>query len=317
MLQLDDLTPLNFEIPSESFIESSIKKPIRRYVYPLYNCLTSHLLAKRYRETIPFRVDRWLWGQRGSDYERHRRRVNRYLPLAGKDILIAGCGTGQDIPTWFPYAPRSVTGIDLFNYQTAWTILQQHLSRVFPDTAIMFAQRDLACLNGYADETFDVIASDALFEHLSDLSSVLKEFRRLLRKDGLLYATFGPLWYSWGGDHISGSDDPRHGYNHLLLKQKDYHEYLNSFGMLEHSAHDGRTWIKEGLFSYLSPSDYCRKLEESGYERLFTSLIIDPRAVKFLKMNVQERHRLERIVAQATDLLVTGMTVIYKVRRNI
>lgn len=316
MLPSEDLTPSGFSIPCESFMETSIKKPIRRYLYPFYNCLTSQWLSTQYGKAIPFRVDRWLWGQRGNDYERHRRRVNRYVPLEGKNILIAGCGTGQDVPTWFPYSPRLLVGVDLFNYQVAWTTLGRHLSREFPHTTVRFVQRDLANLEGFSDETFDVIASDALFEHLADLSPVLTEFRRLLRKGGLLYATFGPLWHCWGGDHISGADDPSHGYNHLLLEQKDYQEYLNSFGVLEHSEHDGRTWIKEGLFSYLSPNEYCQKLEESGYERIFTSLIIEPRAVKFLKRHSGQRKRLEQVVSQSTDLLVTGMTVICKVRHS-
>ncbi len=317
MLPTRDFTPSSFSVPRESFIETSIKKPIRRYLYPIYNCVVSQWLAKQYREVVPFPVDLWLWGQRGNDYERHRRRVNSYLPLAKKDILIAGCGTGQDVPTWFPYSPRSVTGVDLFNYETAWNMLEQYLSRAFPDTVVQFAQRDLTFLEGFSNEAFDVVASDALFEHLSDISSVLKEFRRVLRKDGVLYATFGPLWHCWGGDHISGSDDPSHGYNHLLLEQSDYQEYLNGFGVLEHSKHDGRTWIKEGLFSFLSPNEYCLKIDESGYERIFTSLIIDPRAVQYLKRHETHRRRLEDMVSHPTDLLVTGMTIICKVRSDL
>ena len=125
MLSSVDLTPSNFRIPCDSFFETYLKKPVRRYGYPFYNFLVHQWLSGTYGKGVNYKVDQWLWGQRGNDYERHRRRVNRYSPLSGKNILIAGCGTGRDIPSWLPYKPHSLVGVDLFNYERAWNTLKK------------------------------------------------------------------------------------------------------------------------------------------------------------------------------------------------
>ena len=65
----------------------------------------------------------------------------------------------------------------------------------------------------------DIICSDAVFEHLRHFEVAVKEMTRVLASGGVLYANFGPLWHSWGGDHISGSKDFAQGYNHIDLKK--------------------------------------------------------------------------------------------------
>jgi SAM-dependent methyltransferase len=257
-------------------------------------------------------VDRWLWGQRGNDYERHRRRVNRLFPLAGKKILIPGCGTGRDVPSWLPWKPESVTGIDFFSYDKAWCLLQEGAKRQFPATTVTFVQADVSQLDSFSSEFFDVIGSDAFFEHVKALSKVLKEFHRLLKPGGIIYATFGPLWYCWGGDHISGYDDLSGGYNHLLLERDDYEYYLGNAGPFEHTEHDGRTWIRNGLFSYLKSREYLDCLNMAGFERVFIAAIIEARAVKYLVMHERQRRFLESLVQDPLDLLITGMTIIYR-----
>jgi SAM-dependent methyltransferase len=163
----------------------------------------SSRLAARYAQT-DFAPDLWLWGQRGNDYQRHRRRVNRFLPLAGRDLLIAGCGTGADVASWVAMHPRSVLAIDWFDYTRAWQKWRSQFQRTAPDVDVRFAQGDLEDLGDLPERSFDVFGSDAVFEHVRNLSRVLAQAFRVLRDGGLLYATFGPLWYAWGGDHIFG-----------------------------------------------------------------------------------------------------------------
>ena len=54
----------------------------------------------------------------------------------------------------------------------------------------------------------------------------------MFKNRGFLYSTFGPLWYSWGGDHVSGVNDINNGYNHLLMNDREYKNYLSSFEII-------------------------------------------------------------------------------------
>lgn len=291
-----------------------LKKPLRRFFYPFYNRLTTAWLRNRY-SGLGIEADQWLWGQRGNDFERQRRRVNRYFPLRGKNIVVAGCGTGRDVPSWLAFGPNALTGVDYFSYAKIWDKLKKYFGMEYPASRVDFCQSDLTALNQFSDASIDVIGSDAVFEHVRDLPSVLKEFHRVLRPGGIVYATYGPLWHCWGGDHISGSDQLHHGYNHLLLSDGTYETYLDGLGEYTHSEHDGRTWVKHGLFSYLRPVQYLQVLEDAGFSRRFVAVIIEPRAVKCLAQQPDLRTKLLAKNSEL-DLVATGMTIIYQKRRS-
>lgn len=307
MLPIGDHTPRDYVLSLPNWSEQ-FKSPMRRLLYPVWNALVSPRLAARYTRE-DFRPDLWLWGQRGNDYERQRRRVSRFLPLAGCDVLVAGCGTGRDVESWVAMGPRRVVGLDWFHYDRAWDLWRGRFSCIAPGVEVEFDQADLSRLDGIPDSSFDVVGSDAVFEHLKDLPKVLGQFHRVLRPGGMLYATFGPLWYAWGGDHVSGYDALESGFNHLLLDHGAWRKYLDDMGEQAHSEHDGRTWIEHDLFSRLRPAEYLGCLYAAGFERRFVGAIIDPRAVNFLA-NCPEKTK--RLLAQHSvlDLAVSGMTVI-------
>src|SRR6266566_4385800 len=235
MLSPEDHTPPDFVLPHDGFVERAIKRPIRKFIYPAYNYAVDQWLRKRYRNSCLFDVDRWIWGQRGNDYENHRRRVNGILSLCGRRVLVAGCGTGRDLLSWARMKPASLVGVDWFNYRRAWVLLREEFARHAPSVQVRFMQGDLAGLSEFAADSIDVVGSDAVFEHVRDLPAVLREFKRVLRPGGILYATFGPLWYCWGGDHVSGFDRIESGFNHLILDQAAYRAYLDTMGGHKHS----------------------------------------------------------------------------------
>ena len=53
----------------------------------------------------------------------------------------------------------------------------------------------------FADESFDVIFSNDVFEHLAQPEAVLKECIRVAKKGGYIYITAGPLYMSSRGQH--------------------------------------------------------------------------------------------------------------------
>ncbi|NWG29874.1 MAG: class I SAM-dependent methyltransferase [Rhodocyclaceae bacterium] len=310
MLPDGDRTPPDFMLPLPSLGER-LKRPFRRVLYPFYTKAVDAWIRHRGYSKLGLEVDFWLWGQRGNDYEALRRRVNRIIGIRGKQILIAGCGTGRDILSWLSYEPRLLTGVDYFDYARAWKAVRDFAHKRYPRTTLTFRQADLAYMDTMPGESVDVVGSDAVFEHLRNLPAVLREFHRILRPGGVLYATFGPLWYCWGGDHFSGHDGILAGYNHLLLAPETYEAYLCEAGPHRHSEHDGRTWIKNDLFSRLRPIEYLAALETAGFRRLEVGAIIEPRAVQCIQQSAAIRDKL--LANQSLlDSVVTGMTIIYR-----
>lgn len=306
-----DLSPEVVDWLKVPFIERYIKTPLRRPFNFIYRGLISKLHLREYKKQAAFGIDQWLWGQRGNDYAAHRHRVNKLMPIKDKKLLIAGCGTGRDILSWLKYEPSIVVGLDYFNYQSAWAEVTLELGKRFPGPTVRFRQGDLSNLEIFDEGEFDVIGSDAVFEHITDLSAVAREFYRVLRPGGLIYATFGPLWHAWHGDHFSGWDEISSGYNHLALSAEQYKRYLDEKPFDRHSEDDGRTWIEHGLFSYLKPVEYLAVLEKAGFRKIFTGVLIEPKAVQCLKQNVELKTQLLQ-QHQELDLLIAGMTLIFE-----
>lgn len=307
-LPVGDHTPKGYTIPQENPNEG-IKKVLRRILYPPLNFFNHHRILNKFNFT-GFKPNLYLWGQRGNDYERHRRRVAKYIPIHDKKIMVAGCGTGRDIESWAVLNPKSIVGVDLFNYENAWSLWLARFKELAPKVDVSFKQSNLNKMEMFPDASFDIVSSDAVFEHVVNLPEVLKEFHRILRPGGILYATFGPLWYGWGGDHVSGYENVLSGYNHLLLKDNDYKKYLDGLGEHNHNEHDGRTWIEHGLFSKLTVKEYIKYLDEAGFKAIFISAIIDPNAVKCMELNLFETTSLKE--QELLDLLTSGMTIIYE-----
>jgi len=308
----DDKTPFTWSLPYESFTELRLKKPLRRLLYPAYLKVVTVFMQKRFDPHHTLAVDQWYWGYRGLELELLRSKLHRLIGIEGKRVLVAGCGTGRDIPIWLIYRPEILIGVDFFNYGRAWEALTQK----YCGYPLHFMQGDLGDLKDIEDGSIDIVGSDAVFEHLRNLPTVLQEFRRILKPGGIVYATFGPLWYSWGGDHLSGYDNIASGYNHLVMDPEDYQRYLEQAGEFSHSEHDGRTWIYHKLFSYLRPKEYLGLLHAAGFAKLNLGFILDPRAIRCLRENPGLKLRLLPM-AEELELLVTGITLIYQKARII
>ena len=310
MLPITEQTLEDFSLPRESTVERFIKAPIRRYLYPAYNLLNHQWLSRKYQNTN-LRPDLWRGGNRGNDNAGNRRRVNSILNLSGKRILIVGCGSGRDVSSWLSYRPASLVGVDYLDYSKAWSKFRRYAQDCYPATKLDFFQADITDLSRFSDASFDVIGSDAVFEHVKDIDSVLKELRRVLRPGGIMYAAYGPLWYSCGGDHISGFDGISTGYNHLLLEPNEYERYMED---AYRKVNFDDLYARFGLFSYLRPAEYLSAFANADFERLFCGVLIEPKAVRCLKEYPQIRTRLLKENTEI-DLITDAMIVIYK--RNI
>ena len=307
-LDKNDKTPKDFKILNDNIIEK-LKKILRRYSYPIFLGARKYFINRKFGYLKKIGITEIFIGYRGTDYQALRKKTARFKKIKNSTILIIGIGTGRDLESWLEYEPKKIIAVDYFNYSRAWEMRKEQFKKKYK-TEIKFLQADVTDLRPIKDNSIDVIGSDAVFEHINKFSEAVRELTRVLNANGILYANFGPLWYSWGGDHISGTDDFKNAYNHIRLNEKDYKAYLDSFGEFSHNEHDGRTWIKNNLFSYLKPKEYLAILEENKLVRKYTSCVIDIRSLEYRAKYPEIFFNLAKNFGEDT-LLITGMTIIY------
>lgn len=259
---------------------------------------------------MPFDVDFWLLGHRGNDYNSHRRRLNSIIKLNDKDLFIAGCGRGDELNSWLRWKPRSINAVDYFNYEQDWNDFKKIALKRYPSTSLHFEQKNLTNLANYKNASFDVIGSDAVLEHLNCPITVFQEFYRLLKPGGVLYGNFGPLWYSWHGDHLSGIDCLENGYNHLLLGKNEYLIYKNTLIKFNQEYSDSINWASNNMFSHFRPVDYVTCLEDAGFKKTLIGLLIEPKALNTLQKNKEVKSKLLKIT-DFISLVSYGMTIIF------
>ena len=149
-------------------------------------------------------------------------------PLLRGRILDVGCGDGiTDLGIALRCQPELLVGIDPFaGYQRLPSILEANaLDRsVLPD-CLRFAPFDANHLP-FPDDSFDVVLSWGSLEHIAGGHlQALREIKRVLRPDGLLFVHPG-LYYSNPGHHLGEfSDEP---FFHLKRPREELRRFVLS-----------------------------------------------------------------------------------------
>lgn len=160
---------------------------------------------------------RW-WRYKARMDARHFREVRAYLErrlgsLAGLRVLDLGCGaTFNQLLLFHSLGGPLVVGLDLTPVALRptsprdalrWLVYYGTLARsagVLPRLGglrVLCADAQRLPLVG---ESFDVVISNATFEHLPDVPAAVREIRRVLRPGGLTYIGIH-LWTSPSGSH--------------------------------------------------------------------------------------------------------------------
>jgi SAM-dependent methyltransferase len=124
-----------------------------------------------------------------------------YGDPVGKDVLVFGCGFGNEVLWAVRHGARSVLAIDLSPAisATPFEEAMKELGMSFSDYE--FRREDVhdTALTG---DTFDLIVSNGVFEHVMDLKGVLGAFRSLLNPAGRVAIFADGMWYSSIGGHV-------------------------------------------------------------------------------------------------------------------
>jgi SAM-dependent methyltransferase len=124
-----------------------------------------------------------------------------YCNPAGKDVLVFGCGFGNEVLWAARHGARSVLALDL-----SPALSPVPCRRAMQKLGITYDRYEFRRQNihemALTGERYDLIVSNSVFEHVMDLKGVLGAFRALLRPAGRVAIFSGSLWYSSIGGHI-------------------------------------------------------------------------------------------------------------------
>jgi len=141
------------------------------------------LLMKRQYEENPF--PRWRFTLRpikGNDINEF---TNRYSGTFFKkpEILIAGCGTGQQAMAWSAYKDSKIYAVDLSSESLAYAIRKAKEKNIKNINFYHLDLLDLELLN----KKFDIIISTGCLHHMEKPEDGLESLVNVLKPQGLIY----------------------------------------------------------------------------------------------------------------------------------
>ena len=110
--------------------------------------------------------------------------ISRYIPINGKSILEIGCGSGQNIETWFRAGAGKLTALDID--ETPVVITKQRCKELQIKN-VNIIQADF--LSYEFDEEFDIVNCVQVIEHVgreNQLNAILKTLK-LTKLNGIVF----------------------------------------------------------------------------------------------------------------------------------
>jgi len=116
--------------------------------------------------------------------------------IKGKRVVDFGCGQGIQSMALAKAGAAHVVGVD---------INKEHLEMARQEAKQMGLDNVTYCdgLGVNATGSFDWVISHNSMEHFAEPYEVLCLFKKLIHKEGRIYITFGPPWYSPYGAHMN------------------------------------------------------------------------------------------------------------------
>lgn len=153
------------------------------------------------------------------------RKCEKFLPIKNAFVLSPGIGWGKNLITLATFKPKKIVAFDLFEFKEEQDFLRDLLKEKF-DLEVEFYKGDFESLPEKYRNSFDGVITKAVLEHVKDLPKFLEDMNKFLKKGGIFYGSFGPIWYGAGGDHVGWGEKGL--FYHLLADQEEYERNLFS-----------------------------------------------------------------------------------------
>ncbi len=186
---------MTFKAP---LLDSLHRRPRGRKVAPLLRALTGGRVGAVPEAASPEAV----WFE--AHYWEAAQAVLDFVSLEGKRVADIGSGDGIiDLALALRGRPRELVGYDV-NLTPAGHLLD--LARRYADVealppSLTFAQSAPEGIDA-PDASFDVLVTWSVFEHARDPLGLLREMRRIVRPDGVLFLQLWPFYHSHQGSHL-------------------------------------------------------------------------------------------------------------------
>jgi hypothetical protein len=120
----------------------------------------------------------------------------------------------------------------------------------------------------------------------------LTEAQRILRPNGLMYASYGPIWFGPSGDHFSLRGGISQAYNHLLLEASQYQQFFEAHLKENENVQDGGRYVPLDLFSKLSSTGYLELFVTMNWKVESIAMQIALQAIEFRDQYPAQWHQL-------------------------
>jgi SAM-dependent methyltransferase len=121
------------------------------------------------------------------------------LDLKNKQVFDVGCGFGGRAVRFIELGARNVVGLEPFEEPCIEGAAFANNRGIQQLQFVVAAGESVP----FADNSFDLVTSYDVFEHVENLADVLAECRRVLKPGGALYAVFPPFHHPTGS-HLDG-----------------------------------------------------------------------------------------------------------------
>lgn len=138
-----------------------------------------------------------------------------FRKIGGKVVVDFGCGEGAAAVEIAAKGAARVTGIDI----------REDVLEIARQKAISAGVQKNCSFAFSTNELADIVVSVDAFEHFADPAGILRSMNSLLKPDGEVLVSFGPIWYHPLGGHLF-SVFP---WSHLIFSEKAQIRWRSTF----------------------------------------------------------------------------------------